>query len=178
MIDLTLDALLVPALEGYTPVIGRKIEYTSKNKGGLSTQQVIENVALPFVKQRAISVESSDVTTVVEYNASLVIHGDNTVISLGNGAASGIQIEIFSAVDSKIIFNNRGAENMFSGNFYKFLWTGTKWRVSDGIMTGTYIVRGSGRIPVGYLAADGQKVSEDEYPELYAEIGDMYQPVM
>ena len=74
MIDLTLDSMLVPALEGYKPVVGKKIEYTALNKGGLSTQQVVENIALPFVKQRSVIIDKSETSSVIEYDASIMIN--------------------------------------------------------------------------------------------------------
>ncbi len=176
MIDLTLDSLLVPAIEGYIPAVGKKIERTAANKGGLSTREVAENIALPFIKQRAVNVAVSDETSAIEYDASLIVTGEDVTVTVNNATAPGIEIEIFCTADSKVVINNRAPENMFAGNSYKFFWTGTKWRVSDGVMTGDYVARSSERIPVGYLAADGQKISEEYYPELYAEIGDMYQP--
>lgn len=137
MIDLTLDSLLVPALEGYSPVVGKKIEYTPLNKGGLSTQQVAENIALPFVKQRSLVIDKSDLSSVIEYDASIMISGEDVTLTLDRGVAPGIEIQIICLKSAQIRYagiskNSDDLPNTLTDKLNAFttvsyIWTGTAW---------------------------------------------------
>ena len=141
MIDLTLDAMLVPALEGYKPVVGKKIEYTALNKGGLNTQQVVENIAMPFVKQRSILVEESATSSVIEYDASIMISGENVTLTLDRGVSPGIEIQVMCLKPAKIRYvgitkNSEGLQNTLTDELNAFalanyIWTGTSWFCSS-----------------------------------------------
>ncbi|MDO4506488.1 MAG: hypothetical protein Q4B64_06030 [Spirochaetales bacterium] len=141
MIDLTLDSMLVPALEGYKPVVGKKIEYTALNKGGLSTQQVVENIAMPFIKQRSILVEESATTSVIEFDASIMISGEDIIFTLDRGASPGIEIQIMCLNPTKIRYigitkNSEGLHNTLTDELNAFalanyIWTGTGWFCSS-----------------------------------------------
>lgn len=141
MIDLTLDSMLVPALEGYKPVVGKKIEYTALNKGGLNTQQVVENIALPFVKQRSILVEESATTSVIEFDASIMVSGNNVTLTLDRGVSPGIEIQIMCLNPARIRYtgiskNSEGLQNTLTDELNAFaltnyIWTGTAWFCSS-----------------------------------------------
>lgn len=141
MIDLTLDSMLVPALEGYKPVVGKKIEYTALNKGGLNTQQVVENIAMPFVKQRSILVEESATSSVIEYDASIMISGENVTLTLDRGVSPGIEIQVMCLKPAKIRYvgitkNSEGLQNTLTDELNAFalanyIWTGTSWFCSS-----------------------------------------------
>lgn len=141
MIDLTLDSMLVPALEGYKPVVGKKIEYTVLNKGGLSTQQVVENIAMPFIKQRSILVEESATTSVIEFDASIMVSGNNVTLTLDRGVSPGIEIQIMCLNPARIRYtgiskNSEGLQNTLTDELNAFalanyIWTGTAWFCSS-----------------------------------------------
>ena len=141
MIDLTLDSMLVPALEGYKPVVGKKIEYTALNKGGLNTQQVVENIALPFVKQRSILVEESATTSVIEFDASIMVSGNNVTLTLDRGVSPGIEIQIMCLNPARIRYtgiskNSEGLQNTLTDELNAFavtnyIWTGSAWFCSS-----------------------------------------------
>ena len=141
MIDLTLDSMLVPALEGYKPVVGKKIEYTALNKGGLSTQQVVENIAMPFIKQRSILVEESATTSVIEFDASIMVSGNNVTLTLDRGVSPGIEIQIMCLNPARIRYtgiskNSEGLQNTLTDELNAFaltnyIWTGTAWFCSS-----------------------------------------------
>lgn len=141
MIDLTLDSMLVPALEGYKPVVGKKIEYTALNKGGLSTQQVVENIALPFVKQRSILVEESEVSSVIEYDASIMISGEDVTFTLDRGVSPGIEIQVMCLNPAKIRYvgitkniedlSDTLTDELNAFTIAKYIWTGSAWFCSS-----------------------------------------------
>lgn len=76
MIDLTLNSFLHPDLVGLKPPFGTIIERTAENKGGLSTAQTDNNMAMPFALMRPVTVATSDTTSKVEYDAKLLLTGD------------------------------------------------------------------------------------------------------
>ena len=135
MIDLTLDAMLVPALEGYKPVVGKKIEYTALNKGGLNTQQVVENIAMPFVKQRSILVEKSEVSSVIEYDARIMISGEDVTFTLDRGVSPGIEIQVMCLQSASIryvgIYQNTVTDHLNAFTIAKYIWTGSAWFCSS-----------------------------------------------
>ena len=135
MIDLTLDSMLVPALEGYKPVVGKKIEYTALNKGGLSTQQVVENIALPFVKQRSVIIDKSETSSVIEYDASIMINGVNVTFTLDRGVSPGIEIQVMCLQSASIsylgIYQNTVTDHLAAFTIAKYIWTGSAWFCSS-----------------------------------------------
>ena len=88
-IDLTLNGIKIPAISGYTPPFGVK-----KASGGLTTQEVNDNVIAPFVKERPIQVAESSTTTAVEYDAKLVIAASGVTLGMGNGSYFGCKVLI------------------------------------------------------------------------------------
>lgn len=94
MITVDLSDLLVPDIIGYTPEIGTKIERNAQNLGGLSTQQVAENVARPFVKQRPLQVVSTDVTSRVNHDARIDIDVADVTLSIGEAGFGGVLVII------------------------------------------------------------------------------------
>lgn len=141
MIDLTLDSMLVPALEGYKPVVGKKIEYTALNKGGLSTQQVVENIAMPFIKQRSILVEESEVSSVIEYDASIMISGEDVTFTLDRGVSPGIEIQVMCLNPAKIRYigitkniedlPDTLTDELNAFTLVSYIWTGAAWFCSS-----------------------------------------------
>lgn len=135
MIDLTLDSMLVPALEGYKPVVGKKIEYTALNKGGLNTQQVVENIAMPFVKQRSVIIDKSETSSVIEYDASIMINGVNVTFTLDRGVSPGIEIQVMCLQSASIryvgIYQNTVTDHLNAFTIAKYIWTGSAWFCSS-----------------------------------------------
>ena len=135
MIDLTLDSMLVPALEGYKPVVGKKIEYTALNKGGLNTQQVVENIALPFVKQRSVIIDKSETSSVIEYDARIMISGEDVTFTLDRGVSPGIEIQVMCLQSASIrylgIYQNTVTDHLNAFTIAKYVWTGSAWFCSS-----------------------------------------------
>ena len=135
MIDLTLDSMLVPALEGYKPVVGKKIEYTALNKGGLNTQQVVENIAMPFVKQRSVIIDKSETSSVIEYDARIMISGEDVTFTLDRGVSPGIEIQVMCLQSASIrylgIYQNTVTDHLNAFTIAKYVWTGSAWFCSS-----------------------------------------------
>lgn len=95
MIDLTLNSFLHPDLVGLKPPFGTIIERTVENKGGLSTAQTDNNMAMPFALMRPVTVATSDTTSKVEYDAKLLLTGDTPLtIHLDDAAYEGCTVTI------------------------------------------------------------------------------------
>lgn len=94
MITLDLSDVLVPDIIGYTPEIGTKVVRDAQNLGGLSTQQVTENVARPFIKQRPVQAVSSDTTTKVNHDARIDVEVSGVTVSLGEPGFSGVLVTV------------------------------------------------------------------------------------
>ena len=95
MIDLTLNSFLHPDLVGLKPPFGTIIERTAENKGGLSTAQTDNNMAMPFALMRPVTVATSDTTSKVEYDAKLLLTGDTPLtIHLDDAAYEGCTVTI------------------------------------------------------------------------------------
>lgn len=95
MIDLTLNSFLHPDLVGLKPPFGTIIERTAENKGGLSTAQTDNNMAMPFALMRPVTVATSDTTSNVEYDAKLLLTGDTPLtIHLDDAAYEGCTVTI------------------------------------------------------------------------------------
>lgn len=95
MIDLTLNSFLHPDLVGLKPQFGTIIERTAENKGGLSTAQTDNNMAMPFALMRPVTVATSDTTSKVEYDAKLLLTGDTPLtIQLDDATYDGCTVTI------------------------------------------------------------------------------------
>lgn len=126
MIDLTLNSLLVPDILGYDPPFGQKVTTTPENKGGLSTQQVNDNILLPFATQRAVEVTTTDSTSKVERDARLVITGDNVTLTISSDAFAGCKLSILATKSATVVINNTSF-TMAQGSSQDVIFTGDKW---------------------------------------------------
>ena len=135
MIDLTLDSILVPDITGYTPPFGTKIARTAVNKGGLSTQQVHNNIIAGFVKMRGVVVDTSDTTSSVEYDAKIIIEASEAItLTLAAASYRGCKVTIVNntsythtlsctsvSTNTPHILPNADIEIMWNGNAWKSL---------------------------------------------------------
>ncbi len=97
MIDLTLNAFLHPDLVGLKPPFGTIIERTAENKGGLSTAQTDNNMAMPFALMRPVQVAASDTTSKVEYDAKLLLTGGSPLtIHLDDATYEGCRVTVIN----------------------------------------------------------------------------------
>ena len=125
-IDLTLNAIKIPALDGYTPPFG-----TKKVTGGLTTQEVNDNIIAGFVKQRPVEITENSSTGSVEYNASLVLTTSGLTLTLGSGAYTGCEVKVLFPSGGSMQYTGKTGtvtDALQAGATIRYLWTGTYWK--------------------------------------------------
>lgn len=131
MIDLTLDSLLVPDILGYDPPFGQKVVTTPENKGGLSTQQVNDNILLPFAKQRAVVIEQSDTISQIEYDAKVILkntpEGGGITVTIGTAQYPGCILTIACMATSATVNINGEDFTLRQGSYQEVFYDGEKW---------------------------------------------------
>lgn len=169
-LDLTLDSFEVPALSEYIPPFGHK-----KQKGGLSTQEVNNNVMMAFMRQRPLyTVTEDSFSEQVQADCSIVIQATSTVtVTLGSGAFIGVQVTVF---------NSGGTVHLCAGHTVPAngqivcIWNGSAWvrgeSLGIGVQPGTLLQFAGTSVPSGWLLCDGSEVSRVLYSDLYSAIGD------
>lgn len=159
MIDLTLNSLLVPDILGYTPPFGQKVVTTPENKGGLSTQQVNDNILLPFATQRAIAVTATDTTSKIERDARLVITGDNVKLTISGDAFAGCKLSILATKSANVVINDTPF-TMAQGSSQDVIYTGDKWIGLYPVVGETVIQYANTQAPSElYMATTWQNIS-------------------
>lgn len=133
MIDLTLNSILIPDITGYTPPFGTKVARTPINKGGLSTQEVNNNIIASFVKMRGVVVTVSDSTSVIEYDAKLLIEAKSAItLTLGNATYRGCKVSIVNTTSftHTLICTSvsTNAPIILPNTSFEIIWTGTAWK--------------------------------------------------
>ena len=133
MIDLTLNSILIPDITGYTPPFGTKVARTPINKGGLSTQEVNNNIIASFVKMRGVVVTVSDSTSVIEYDAKLLIEAESAItLTLGNATYRGCKVSIVNTTSftHTLICTSvsTNAPIILPNTSFEIIWTGTAWK--------------------------------------------------
>ena len=125
-IDLTLNSIKIPALDGYTPPFG-----TKKVSGGLSTQEVNDNIIAGFLKQRPVEITEDSTTGSVEYNASLVLTTSGLTLYLGAGAYTGCEVKVLFPSGGSMQYTGKTGtvtDALQAGATIRYLWTGTYWK--------------------------------------------------
>lgn len=141
MIDLTLDSILIPDLTGYMPPFGTKVARTAVNKGGLSTQEVNNNIIASFVKMRGVIVTSSDQTSLVEYDAKIIIESEDSItLTLGNATYKGCRLAIVNNTTFTHILSctsvSTNTPHILPNANIEIMWNGSAWQSCGGKMVG------------------------------------------
>ena len=137
-IDLTLDALKIPNINGTFP-FGKKITQTELNHGGLSTTEVNSNVMLPFMQMRPKVCDENSDTTQVEYDAKVVFNAPagttpsaGYTLTMGQGSYVGCTVTYTNLMEyACTVKQGDGTTTLFSipaGKTMSAMWTGTAWR--------------------------------------------------
>lgn len=120
MIDLTLNSFLHPDLVGLQPPFGTIIEWTAENKGGLSTAQTDNNMAMPFALMRPVTVATSDTTSKVEYDAKLLLTGDTPLtIHIDDATYDGCTVTIVNGSSAQATLVAVAKLNGINGGKFK-----------------------------------------------------------
>lgn len=135
MIDLTLDAILIPDLTGYVNPLnfGTKITTTPDNHGGLSTLQVNNNILAPFSLMRGVSISTSEQTSEVQYDAKLIL--ENTTgeitLTLGNGQYAGCKVCIINRTTTDHVLSctyvAQSCPKILKKTNLNLIWNGDYW---------------------------------------------------
>lgn len=137
-IDLTLDALKIPNINGTFP-FGKKITQTELNHGGLSTTEVNSNVMLPFTQMRPKVCDENSDTSQVEYDAKVVFNAPagttpsaGYTLTMGVGTYVGCTVTYTNLMEHACtVKQGDGTTTLFSipaGKTMSAMWTGTAWR--------------------------------------------------
>lgn len=136
-IDLTLDALKIPNINGTFP-FGKKITQTELNHGGLSTTEVNSNVMLPFTQMRPKICDEDSDTSQVEYDAKVVFNAPQGTtpaagytLTMGNGTYVGCTVTYTNLMEyACTVKQSDGTTTLFSvpaGKTMSAMWNGTAW---------------------------------------------------
>ena len=136
-IDLTLDALKIPNINGTFP-FGTKITQTELNHGGLSTTEVNSNVMLPFTQMRPKICDEDSDTSQVEYDAKVVFNAPQGTtpaagytLTMGNGTYIGCTVTYTNLMEyACTVKQSDGTTTLFSvpaGKTMSAMWNGTAW---------------------------------------------------
>ena len=136
-IDLTLDALKIPNINGTFP-FGTKITQTELNHGGLSTTEVNSNVMLPFTQMRPKICDEDSDTSQVEYDAKVVFNAPQGTtpaagytLTMGDGTYIGCTVTYTNLMEyACTVKQSDGTTTLFSvpsGKTMSAMWNGTAW---------------------------------------------------
>ena len=143
-IDLSLDALKIPALDNFNPDFGTMITETQANKGGLSTFEVNSNMMLPWSYMRPKVVVEDSVTTVIEYDAKLTFSASlqaGVTLTMDAGDYEGCEVSLrnLSAYACTVEHGTFSLE-IPAGGFVRILWNGTTWEADVSSTVGSGII--------------------------------------
>lgn len=182
MIDLTLNSFLHPDLVGLKPSFGTIIERTAENKGGLSTAQTDNNMAMPFALMRPVTVATSDTTSRVEYDAKLLLTGDTPLtihlddatyqgctVTIVNGSSATATISVIGTMngisgDAILLPRNNSMTVLWSGGWVSCQTTGQEGHYPH--VTGEIIMYMGIHPPKGWFFCDGKLYEIAMYPGL------------
>ena len=136
-IDLTLDSLKIPNINGTFP-FGTKITPTAENKGGLSTAEVNSNIMLPFAQMRPKVCSDNSTTSQVEYDAKIVFNAPTGVtpsagytLTMGDGTYIGCTVTYTNLMEyACTVMQSDGTTTLFevpAGKTLSAMWNGTAW---------------------------------------------------
>ena len=170
MIDLTLNSFLHPNLVGLKPPFGTIIERTAENKGGLSTAQTDNNMAMPFALMRPVTVAISDTTSKVEYDAKLLLTGDTPLtIYLDDATYEGCVVTIVNGSTAqatlvavgKLNGTDTGTFNLPTGRIAVIIWRSGWITLQETTSDGAF---SAPPLDFIYLQFRGQKAPDVLFP--------------
>lgn len=174
MIDLTLNSFLHPDLVGLKPPFGTIIERTAENKGGLSTAQTDNNMAMPFALMRPVTVANSDTTSRVEYDAKLLLTGSSEVtITLDRAMYEGCRLTVTNRASEKAIITAEKIEGVSGGRInlgincvLELNYTESDGWVYSNAIVGEIRILTETEAPAGWLICDDTEYNTLQYPRL------------
>lgn len=138
--------LKTPAFSNYTPPFGEKVTQTPQNYGGLSLQEVNDNIIAPFVAMRGINVSDNSYTTQIEYDAKLIIDAaDSIQLSIGNSYA-GCKLTIVNSTtfEHTLVYGEGDppyTSLILPKTIIKLVFDGTAWKNLNAPFVGKIIAQ-------------------------------------
>lgn len=89
-IDLTLDGFRLPGIKNFEPQFGIK----EVDGAGLTTRAIVDDMMMPFLKQRAIVINEPSTTTEVRHNTVIALQNGNVKLVLGDAGFVGCKVRV------------------------------------------------------------------------------------
>ena len=149
MLDFTLDSIKIPALHDYTPPFGTMVTQTQQNHGGLSIQEVNDNIIAPFCKMRGQMVNDDETTSDIEYDGKICITSMQAItINLKNATYPGCKMIIMNRNNDNHTLNCNYVNGAYADTFtilarstLRIFYDGDKWVNSSAPAVGKLIVQ-------------------------------------
>lgn len=126
IIDLTLDSLMFPGLENYTPPFGTK----KGDNVGLTTAEGCANLAKPWQDQRPIVIsENSSTNANIERNAVIEIDTASITLTINDAIFTGCKLSILTTFTTGTVtlLHNSASITLQPDFEYTFRFDGTNW---------------------------------------------------
>ncbi len=127
MADFTMNKLKIAGIPGYDNAIGQK----KPENTGLTPEELMLNMLLPFDKQHPVVITENCETGKIEYDAKIEIARKDIVLTLGKGSYNGQRLVIvagFSEEGTATIILEEGKEKAISaGRVIEYFWSQNHW---------------------------------------------------
>ena len=127
-IDTTLDFFKIPGIDTFAHEFGTK----KPNGKGLTTEEVANNIAAGFNRQRPFVITETSNTNRIDANSVFAITAsDQVVLSLDSAAFIGLEVKIINATNKTHIIRCASASEADSmlqaKQIQTIIWNGSKW---------------------------------------------------
>jgi len=146
-LDLTLNRFIVPNMPSFNNTFG--VKKTDAGRG-CTTEELITNMMLPFLKTRPVEVTSNSSTSAVEADAAIDLKGGVTALTLGPGIYKGVELKITNDADGEAkLLDGVNTISVNLGETINLRWNGGEWRVIHNYLVGDFMEQlPSGKSPI------------------------------
>jgi hypothetical protein len=138
-IDLTLNSFIVPRMASFSNPPFGTIQPDPGHPGNSTLENVI-NMMLPLARMRPVAVTEDSTTSEVQADASIVMSGEISSLTLGRGAYRGVELKIFNDAEGDVqILNGTKTVASALGGFLTLRWNGTEWRIKINNLIGDFL---------------------------------------
>ena len=127
-IDTTLDFFKIPGIDTFAHEFGTK----KPNGKGLTTEEVANNIAAGFNRQRPFVITETSNTNRIDANSVFAITAsDEIILSLDSAAFTGLEVKIINSTDKTHTIRCASASEADSmlqaKQIQTIIWNGSKW---------------------------------------------------